>query len=862
MKSSGNMKKNRIITTSFRNIKQSSSRFLSLLIMSLLGVGVFAGLLATEPDMMKTLDNYLDEGNNYDIKIVSNLGLDDKDLKALSNISSVKVEESIDKDVLIKIKDDEFAIKVINIPSNINKIKLLSGRLPIKNSEIVVEENMLTKESLKIGDEIELDDNFNNNKVTIVGTVENSLYFNNSKIKNERGKTSIGTGTIKYYTYTLTNNFASDYFTSIYLTINGLKEELTNSNKYLDSVESTINKIESIKDKEINRRYNEIYSKAYDEIKVKEEEANQKLDSMLATLNLYGASLEPYYEQKAKVDKEFKEAYEKLDEIKKPIWYIYDRTDDSTYNDYINDSNSIKNLSKIFPVIFFAVAILISLISMNRMVEEDRSEIGTLKSLGFNNGHIIFKYFIFSFLAVLIGGILGSILGLTIIPSIIWDIYKILFNVPNFVLLANMDYTMLGFLLALICICGTTLLTTYRVLKEKPSELMRPKAPKKGKRVLLERIKFIWSRLKFSSKVTIRNLFRYKKRALMTIVGIAGCTSLLLIGFGIRDAISDVTRKQYKEINTYDALVYLNLKDNSNTEDVFDINSINKHIDALIINSTVNSINVSLFVPDNADKLDNVYNLYDIETNEEVKIKDNEVIITDKLATLLNKNVGDKIEILDADNNSYNYKISNIVRNYINHYIFMSKDTYSKTSTYKTNVSFLKINNINANSSINKKLLDNNNVLTVMFIDDLMDSANNMLGSLNSVVAILIILASMLAFVVLYNLSSITINERKREIATLKVLGFYNKEVNNYITKENIILTIIGIFFGLILGNYLTRIIISTVEVENVRYVYQIKPLSYIYSILLATLFATIINFITHFVLKKINMIESLKSVE
>jgi putative ABC transport system permease protein len=548
--------------------------------------------------------------------------------------------------------------------------------------------------------------------------------------------------------------------------------------------------------------------------------------------------------------------------IKHPTWYIYDRKDEKTYSDYIDDANSIANLSKIFPVVFFAVAVLVSLISMNRMVEEDRQEIGTLKSLGFSNATIMTKYFIFSLIATSVGGILGSAIGLTCLPTIIFEIYKILFDVPNLVLSLNLKSTLLGFFITVICVCGTTIITAYKVLREKPSELMRPKAPKGGKRVFLENIKFIWNNIKFSQKVTIRNLFRYKKRVLVTVCGIAGCTALMLCGFGIRDAITDIAEKQFNYIFKFDGTVYMS-GINDNYEKIFDNESITSVSKTQRINTKVDDVDSYIFVSENSEELSNLINMEDVETGKIVNLETGKVIITEKLSKLAGLNVGDKISIIDVKNKTYEYEISGIVNNYIGHYIYMDKETFEQSGEeYTPNVVYINIDETANQEELATKLLENDEVLSVIFKDSLIKSVDDMLGSLNNVVYILIILAAALSFVVLHNLSNININERKREIATLKVLGFYDKEVDDYITKENILLTIIGIAIGLVCGYFLTKAVIGTVEIETCRFIYNIKPISYIYSAIISGIFTLIVNFMTHFKLKKINMIDSLKSIE
>ena len=1106
--------KNRIITNSLRTIKNSFPRFLSLLVMSMLGVFVFSGLSATGPDMINTLDKYLKDYNTYDIKIVSTMGLTQSDVEYLENKKSLKdVEEFYSKDILVSLKENS-TINVTSLPKDVNLLELTSGEYPKNKNEIIVEDRLLIKNDLKIGDTIILEDEvFSDSSFKIVGTVNSSLYFNNVNTSQSRGTTSVGTGVINYYSYVLSENFNVDYYTNIYLTLN--ENYKTGSKEYVNLVKTNKKNLEKIKSEREQNRYDEIYNEALSDIQNEEAKANKELqdnknkldnyglelknskneldnasndlsafkntlgqgkenldnskskldntkqeldnyknildetnntlnnfklelesakqeldnykselesakelldtsreqylnileennidedsiDSNIEQLNSgisalelllstidensnmyayyssqlddlynslellntlknkkleldlayeeynnnlnkynelyntylenidkynggleeyesniskynesyslynegltnynnglneynknlntynesyntyklnldkynnayyeYNNNLNKYYSEKEKVEKEIEDAYKKLDDIKMPKWYIFDRNDNSTYTEYIDDTNSIMNLSKVFPLLFFAVAVLISLISMNRMVEETRGEIGTLKSLGFSNIHILNKYLIFSFLATFLGVIIGGLLGVVIIPLMIFKIYKVLFELPPLILNLNLKYTIIGFIIATICICGTTIYTAMHELKTKPSQLIRPKVPKSGKRIILERFKF-WNKIKFSKKVTIRNIFRYKKRVLVTIFGIAGCTALIVCGFGIKDSIVDIAYTQYGKIFNYDAMVYVN---DTVDDEIFNDSKIKTKVNIENINAKANDYEVNMFIAENNEELRKIVNLKDMNGNK-VNLEKGKVVVTEKFATLSKLNIGDTVNIIDTDNNTYEYEISNIVENHINHYIFMDKETFEESNEkFNYNVIFIRTKDLTnkQKDNLSSELLKNDSIINVIFVSKLIDTVLHMLDSLDQVVFILIVLASLLAFVVLYNLSNINISERKREIATLKVLGFYNKEVDNYITKENIFLSIIGVFIGLFLGYFLTNIVISTVEIEKCRFIRGISFNSYLYSAIIALSFTFIVDFVTHFTLKRIDMIESLKSVE
>ena len=600
---------------------------------------------------------------------------------------------------------------------------------------------------------------------------------------------------------------------------------------------------------EIRKGKNEL-SKNKEEFESKKQEAEDKLN-----------------EAQAKID----DAKEEINKIEKCKWYIQNRLDNSGYNNIFDAIKTMSNIARLFPAIFYLVAVLISLTSMTRMIEEERIEIGTLKALGYTNMQIISKYIIYSLLACIIGGVLGMTVGLYLLPTIVWSLYSMIYNMPHFYCTYRFGIGLIGIILAFICIGGATLLVARKELKQMPSVLMRPKPPKNGKKILLEKISFIWKRFNFSHKVTARNIFRYKKRAIMTVVGIAGCTGLMLTGFGIRDSVDDIPSAQFNGIFKYDTSITL-----SNTNGLSDIEEYlknNESIENFVevcattgeLSKESTSCNVTVFVPDSLDNYNSVYNLIDYQTEEAISISNEGIIITDKAAETLGLTVGDEITFIDGDDVQYQFKIENIAKNHVGHYVYMSKEIYENNfKPYKTDIVYLNTKNISdeAQNEILKNILNMDGVASVSSINALMQSVSDMLNTMNYVVLVLIVASAMLDFVVLYNLANINIAERQREIATLKVLGFHDNEVDNYINKENIIFTVLGIALGLILGTFLTSAIIGSIEIDVLKFIRNIKPISYVYSAIITLLFSFIVNFIIHFVLKKIDMIESLKSVE
>lgn len=1095
--------KKALIKDSFKQIKVGYKRFISILLMALLGVGFFAGLRATSPDMLNSINQYYIDQNVYDIQILSTLGLTNEDINELKKIEKVKeVYGTYSKDVLIKTEKNELVTKIIGI-ENVNKPRLVEGKMPENSNECVVETTFLQATNKKVGDIIRVEENSANDEekseniesaqqksdtentekseekspelkeknLTIVGTVQSPIY-----ISREKGTSTLGAGKVDYFMYVPISNIDSDIFTEIYIKLENKENFATNTTQYKNYVEEVKNDIELIKEDREQARYNELINTANNkiaeaenefntqkqdgekqiaeaesqinnakaeiekgekEIASQESNANAKfsqaeeqiqeakqtlengkkqyeeqkkvaedgfkqaetqkqelqkqqkiIEQTLTTLNekhkqiqealknediteqekeklqqtkialekqiqelqinkeklnagilqiekgieegkqklqqakkeLENGTVEIQKQEqnlktakssakaeiakakqkietskseiqtaetelqtkKAEFDTKIKEAEvklldakEKVNEIKNPEWYILDREQNQGYASYIQDTKSIENLSIVFPIVFFAIAALVSLTSMTRMVEEERQEIGTLKALGYNKFDIAFKYILYSSLASIIGGIVGMNIGFQLLPRIIWMMYSMMYTMPDIIISFNFTYGAIGLILIYICIVGATI---YAVLKEslqQPSTLLRPKAPKLGKRVLLERITPIWKRLNFSQKVTIRNIFRYKKRFLMTIIGICGSTALILTGFGIKDSITEIVPKQYEDIYQYDMQVNLKsaLEDNKIEDFVNNLQAKEEITKVAQINMTSGTAknneeheDVQIMIPKNAEELEKIMNLREVKTKKKIELNQDGIVITDKLAQLIGVKQGENITLKNAEGVEQQVKVTHIAENYISHYVYMSKELYEQIygHTYKTNILFLQDNNLSEEQEkdLATELLKQSEVSGVMSIATILSSIDNMLSSLNYVVIILIVSSGLLAFVVLYNLSNVNISERVRELATIKVLGFYDKEVYTYVTRETVLLTVIGIALGLVAGYFLNFYILGTCEIDMLRFVKNINFMSYIYSILITVAFTLIVNFITYFSLKKIDMIGSLKSVE
>lgn len=578
----------------------------------------------------------------------------------------------------------------------------------------------------------------------------------------------------------------------------------------------------------------------------------------------------------ADAESELKDAEDQIKKIENAKWYIYDRTHLNDYSGYGENADRMRAIGKVFPVLFFLVAALISLTTMTRMVEEQRTQIGTMKALGYDRFSIAGKYLGYAFLATVMGCILGVLFGEKVFPFIIIYAYGIMYEHMNsFVIPYNVQYALLASLAALACTILATVFSCYKELREQAAELMRPPTPKQGKRVLLERITFLWSCLSFTWKSTIRNLVRYKKRFFMTIFGIGGCMALLLVGFGLKDSIFDIGVLQYHELQLFDGNVILN-SDATEVEQETAIRKLKK--DSRVQHTAVNLLkqveisngetwkDVYLNVAEDTKEISDFMVFRDRITGTEYSLEKDSVILTEKMADELGVEAGDTIYIKDETNGEIPYQISAVCENYLQHYLYMTAEEYEKgygeEPEYNSVYYSVKEGKEDQIKKVGEEVLKEEGALSVSYTSGFEAQLEEMLGSLNIVIVVLVISAGMLAFVVLYNLNNINITERKRELATLKVLGFYPMEVAEYVYRENIILTFIGGLVGILFGKILHRFIIVTVEIESTMFGRNIDISSFVYGFLITFGFSILVNAVMYFKLKKIDMVESLKSVE
>ena len=611
--------------------------------------------------------------------------------------------------------------------------------------------------------------------------------------------------------------------------------------------------------------------KAYKKLKDSEQELSDGWKE-------YNDGLAEYEEAKAKAEKEISDAKQEIldaekevAKLKKPTWYVFTRKDNPGFSTYESDAYRIESVCKIFPVFFFLVAILVCLTTMTRMVEEERTQIGTLKALGYSKAAIASKFIVYSALASLSGAVVGIAAGSVAFPTVIYSAYEMLYKTPSLKLEPMPFIWAAVTLCALVCTTAAALMACMAELRSNPASLMRPKAPKAGKRVLLEKIPFIWKRLSFTKKVTVRNLFRYKKRIFMTILGIAGCTALTMAGFGIYSSISVILDKQYSEIFNYDLIVALDSDSGEYTLEQVDKaleedENAKENIEVYMKSISYEGIgDTSLMVPKDTERFAGIVTIKDINTGERYKLTDDGVIITERFSELSGLSAGDEFTFT-CGGEKMTAKITAVAENYTLHFVYMTEGLYEKLCgakpAYNTYFTVMNDTGEEAQKELGEKLMAMEGVQALSFVKDTRESFGNTVKNLNYVVVLIIVSAAALAFVVLYNLTNINITERIREIATIKVLGFYDSEVSSYVFRENILLTLIGDAVGLVAGIWLHKFVIQVAQTDSVMFGRNLPFWCFAAAFVMTVIFALMVDFIMHFRLKKISMVESLKSVE
>lgn len=837
-----------------RSIRNSAGRFLAIIIISFLGAGFYAGLRMAAPDMRIAGDDCFDAGNLYDISVMTTLGLDDGSIALLRNVEGVGSIMSVRRaDAMVRVGENSFAASVESLPSGddcLNEPTLIEGSWPYAVDECVIGMKPAEKLGIAIGDELsieavdgEIDDLFAQMRFRVTGFVNAPAYVHSQQM----GTTSLGTGRIELYAFVPEGAFAKSMpYSAAYLAVLDAHGLQWGTPAYDETVS------------EVKRRIEAVSSELADE---RTETVKRELrDELVGVI------------QKLSVELGWD------DDIETPDVFVMDRTKNAGAKSLASDADGIQQIATFLPFMFFLVAALVSLTSMTRMVDEERVIIGTHKALGYNRGQITLKYLVYGALASGIGAGLGIFVLGQVLPWFIMTSYQVNYALPTTPTPIDASIA----LQAIILSVGITVVATWGAaaasLREKPAALMLPRAPKAGKRIILERIRPLWSRLSFSWKITARNLLRYKRRFFMAVTGVAGCTALLMVGFGLRDAIGTVVSNQFGELVSYDAVVRIDndapVKTHERVASVLNSDAVEAQLLAdgfnLIAVSPQDDVRIEVIVPEDSAALPDFMTLRSRTTGEPLTLEGDEIILTEKAAETLGLHSGDKValfdenEVGDKTGDGRTFTVSGIAENYLGHYAYLLPQGYRKAfdKEPRFDVTYVKLaDNVNP-SVFSDELLSIDGVSTVSFVSDNVAIYEDVLALMGTVIIVVILLSAALAFVVLYNLTNINIAERIREVATLKVLGFTRSEVSGYIFREVIVMTFIGALVGCVLGMPLTGYIAAAAETAQMMFGRIIEPTSFALSFVITMAFSIIVTLTMRPKLNQVNMVESLKSTE
>lgn len=834
----------------FRVISGSIGRFLSIFIMVAIGCGFYAGVKSTGNEMRSGADRYFDGSSLMDGRLTSPLGFNEDSVEAFSHADGVSLVMPGCEIVADSLFSGEIrTIRVQSISAgdhypSLNIPTIVSGRMPQNANECVIDHRDIKNKKYAIGETINLQIEENSaeslllkeESFTIVGSIDTPRYLSVSW-----SAMSIGSKEPDFNIFVSMDAFKGELYSDIYLIYNGAPEEFSYSDEYSRITEAGRKSVEKMARQWGANRLSEIASA----IQSGEAEFPGEL---IAAFQDSGAE----------------------------SFYYYDRGSIQGYTLFHSDTKRVDGLSEVFPVFFFLVSSLVCLTTMTRMVDEERLQIGSLKALGYSNTAIASKYLLYAALASILGGFFGLAVGFQVFPRTIFTTYLIMYRLPSIHPIFHFEYAWYTLLVSVVLTLAATLYAIMSTLRSGPAELMRPKPPRGGQRVFLERVSFVWKKLSFTHKVTIRNLFRYKKRFLMTTIGIAGCTALILTGFGLKDSVNGVADKQFDDILVHDMRVYLRtpVMDPESDSSVSALSSmagvkeiLPVYADSVeVFNKDGEEIDASCLSCGNPGLFQEYYNLRRRTNGKPLKLQEDQVIISEKLSSILGLGEGDTIFVKAEHGEKISVKISGIAENYIDHYVFISEELLSKMTGEDLfeNVVLLKTEKLTdtERDELRDLILATHEFAAVVDYSRTRTELYKIFSSLDYVVLVLTISAFLLAVVVLYNLTNINIKERIREIATLKVLGFYDGEVSAYVFRENALLTIIGAGCGLLLGIFMHLFVIRTAEVDMIMFERQIAPLSFILAFALTCAFSFAINLIMHFYLKHVKMVESLKSVE
>ncbi|MFL2028768.1 ABC transporter permease [Loigolactobacillus zhaoyuanensis] len=840
--------------TLWRSVKQAKGRFIAIVMIIMLGVLLFVGIKAVSPDLYGSADSYISQQKLSDLRVVSTAGLTQADVKRVEKVSGAQVQSEKSVYILDQKRSDVAQLFAYRKADSQNKLKLKSGHLPRHNDEIVLDQLAKSK-GYQLGDTYRVKNNgLKTQTYRIVGFVTSPLFVDDE----ERGAANIGDGSVAYFAYLPATNFKTSVYTALSVRFPKLQAQSSFSGDYKQQVQHKLSAVKKALRGRATARQTSLQQQATAQI----QQQQQQLDQQKAQLTqAVGATVAT--QQLAPAQQKLTQAQQQAEQIQRPTYTYTKRAGNPGFQGYGDMTTRIAAIANVFPLFFFLIAGLITFTTMTRMIEEDRSQIGTLKALGYTKREIARNYLLYGVAAATLGTVLGVVIGANTLPLIVFK------AMTQYVYTAVvLDYPLNAILLAVLfsffVTLGAVSIVLTKELAEKPAALMLPKAPKAGKRILLERVGFIWRRLSFNQKVSYRNLFRFKARMWMAIIGIAGGTGLILTGFGIRDSISQSGIDQFQQVMHYQAVV--SLEDNAkNVTTTLAQNpryqqSLGLYTDVVSVSTSGEKVSqVSLDATDQTQQFKKYVSLT-------TKMPQTGIVLSQKLAKLLDVRAGDTVTVTNSDNQTARVKVRGVTANYAGHFIYMNKTTLNRlfADRYQVNTRLVKTQKQTAaqENAYAKKLLASDKVVHTEFISNQKKAIDQQAAKLNPIVWIFIFLSGLLSFVVLYNLTNINVSERIRELATIKVLGFFDGEVTNYIVRENVVLTLFGIVVGYGLGNLLTAFILRQAATSTVIFPLTIGWSGYVIAAVMTIVFTVIVMGVTHFRLKRVDMISALAAKE
>jgi len=818
-----------IVKMTARTVRTHFARFVAIFLIVALSAGLFAGLKVTTDAMLTTGEHYLNRQNFYDFRLFSTVGFDKDSLSRFEELEGVKTAEGTwNVDALMHFEGKVSPFKLHAITEKINLVSLEAGRMPEKANECLADVDQYTENDIgktfTLAEENKDDTKFrlSETEFTVVGLCNSPLYLG-----IDRGTTNIGSGAVSTFLYIPAEAFSGDIFTEINLTLTETAE---------------------------------IYSDEYDALIEEREKEITELSETLVQERFEGLLAQH------RLTPEMAEAigWEKLG-IEEPAAYVLTRNENAGYVNFENDTAIIGSVGNIFPVFFIAIAVLVCITTMTRMVDEERTQIGTLKAMGFGKGAIMAKYLLYAALATAAGWVAGFFLCSWGLPKVFWIAYNIIYNFAPIEFLFSSKLALVTVAISFVSILGTTWLSCRRELSDVPASLIRPRAGKAGKRVLLERIGPLWRRLSFLKKITVRNMLLYKQRMIMMLLGIGCCAGLLVTGFGIRDSMIDVARIQFNRIQTYELEAGWDEDvDSSQQKQLEDIAGIDGYLDVRVDNVDVTAgttmSGVRLVSYNDAEKMPDYWNLQN--DGEQIPLpQKGEVLISPKIVEKLSVAQGDMLELRNGDMRSGRVQVSGLFNNHLGDYLIATQETWQEIfGDWSSNTLLIKTSA--DNEEIAKQLTKKTGITGVSQLSTTEENLSEALNCLNYIIMLVVAFSAALAFIVIFNLTNINIAERRREIATVQVLGFYPRETESYVLRENLILSVVASLLGMLLGKLFHLIVMRMVRIDNVLFNTVITPQTYLIAFVGAVFFAVIVNALMKRQISKVNMAESLKAVE